>query len=286
MTQVPAGSVSNSRARFVPQAAGVVADIAAVSALIAGGGKAVVLAASFGAVLLGTYVIWKRWGGYVDRALVAGIVVAVAGSGVFGYSLAEPRSGPGLLSPASPGESPSTTPRANVPLTIVPNQPTTTSPLSTTSQASTTSAPSVPGTTWLVDLQSVAKDSNKKWTTKVVQVKSITYSKALISSGSWCSPIELDFVISGKYSRFTAMVGIADDSEETGPLNFFVLADQARVKAITEVGLAAPQAIDIPVAGVTRLTIGIESPPRSSTSCPGPEVVGVWIDPALTSAGA
>ena len=61
VTQVPGGSAYKSNARFVPQAVGVVADIAAVSTLLVGGGKAIVLTASFGAVLLGSYVIWKRW---------------------------------------------------------------------------------------------------------------------------------------------------------------------------------------------------------------------------------
>lgn len=88
-------------------------------------------------------------------------------------------------------------------------------------------------------------------------------------------------MLGGQYARFNALVGMADDSPETTPLNFYVLADDKVVKRIDEVGIAAPQEVDLPMTGVSRLAIGIEAPDKFG-HCPGRDRFGVWIDPFLS----
>ena len=164
---------------------------------------------------------------------------------------------------------------------------TTKSPALATAPTGSTTSPSSsarvdPETAWLVDQQPVVENS-KGWTTKPVQVKGATYTKALAVRSVWCDSIQLDYALGGQYARFKALVGMADDSPEITPLNFYVLADGKVVKKISEVGIAAPQEVDLPMTGVSRLAIGIEKLDREySPTCPGAERVGVWIDPSLS----
>lgn len=162
---------------------------------------------------------------------------------------------------------------------------TTRPPATVTAPTGSTASPSSsadvgPETTWLVDLQPVVKNS-EGWTTKPVQVKGTTYTKALAVRTVWCDSIQLDYVLGGQYARFKALVGMADDSPKTTPLNFYVLADDKVIKKISEVGIAAPQEVDLPLTGVSRLAIGIEKLDHGS-QCPGAERVGVWVDPFLS----
>jgi hypothetical protein len=150
-------------------------------------------------------------------------------------------------------------------------------PTSTENPDASHTASPIPGpkktSPYLVDSQAVG--SADGWSTKPVQVKGVVYNKALSSTPCY-STSRLDYVLGVRFSRFQAMVGIADDSPSTTPLDFSVFADEKRVKVVESVGVGAPQTVDIPVAGVSRLSIRIEL----SGYCP--RTVGVWIDPQVT----
>lgn len=163
------------------------------------------------------------------------------------------------------------------------DEPTTTSTMSPSSSSTSVSvSPSSPqsDTIWLVDMVAVVDDSD--WTTKPVEVSSKPYDKSFVVGPEWCFQTQLEYVISGKYSRFIAMVGLSDHSTSTEPLDFYILADDKKIKMIPDVGIAAPQRVDVSVEGVTRLALGIEMPLDASRSCP--ETTGVWINPSLTPA--
>lgn len=156
---------------------------------------------------------------------------------------------------------------------------TTTTAVSPTATSLTPPPAAAPDVTWLADLQPVV--SNEDWTIKPVQVKGVTYNRALSVEGKWCDSTQVDYVLGGQYSQLKAMVGMVDNSPETRPLTFYVLADGKPIKKISEVGIANPQPVELSVAGVSRLAIGIESL-AGDGDCPGPDRVGVWIDPSLT----
>ncbi|MFD1150085.1 NPCBM/NEW2 domain-containing protein [Saccharothrix hoggarensis] len=146
-----------------------------------------------------------------------------------------------------------------------------------------------PGATWLADLAPVDSSSiddmyvESPWTAAAARVRGVTYGKAVSATGAWCSSAQLVFALDGKYDKFSAHVGIAEDSLETKGLDFYVLADDKRVAEIPDVGLT-PQPVDISVAGASRLAIGVEPTASDLSDCPGPERVGVWADPSLTAA--
>jgi len=132
-------------------------------------------------------------------------------------------------------------------------------------------------------MQPVAADK-EVWRTVTVQVKGRSYSRAVSAQGTWCVSTQQDYVLGGRYARFQATAGMTDDSQETQPLTFYVLADTKQIKVIPSVGIGQPQMVDVSVRGVSRLAPGIEPPADSNPyDCPGPERVGVWSDPKLTS---
>lgn len=141
---------------------------------------------------------------------------------------------------------------------------------------------SPPGLTWLADMTPVAYEDgigeSTQWTTEPVQVKGTTYDKALSAQEIWCDWTEVDYVLAGRYQRFEATVGIADDSPETEPLDFYVLTDENPAKTIQDVAVGELRTVDLPVKGVTRLSIGIDIE-QTGNQCP--ETVGVWIDPRV-----
>ena len=165
----------------------------------------------------------------------------------------------------------------------------TTTETTTTSPSTTSTASSTPGsaTMFLSDVQPVEDPSaDSPWLVRSMQVKGVSYENSITPPDYvWCRWTQSDYVLGGAYSRFEAMVGIADDSPSTGPLTFYVLADDKRIKTITDVGIAAPKKVEVSVEGVSRLAIGIESPlGRDISDCPGPENVGVWLNPLLKPA--
>ncbi|PSL53156.1 NPCBM/NEW2 domain-containing protein [Saccharothrix carnea] len=172
------------------------------------------------------------------------------------------------------------TPLADRPPTSPQVQPATAPPEST--------APLRPGVTYLADLPPVDSSSiddmyvESPWTAASAKVRKVQYTKSVSATGAWCSSARLTFALDGKYARFTAQVAIADNSLATKELDFYVLVDDQRVAEVPNTG-TTPQPVDVPVAGARLLTIGVEPPPEEPSGCPGPERVGVWTDPALTT---
>lgn len=138
--------------------------------------------------------------------------------------------------------------------------------------------------TWLADLQPIASDGpdTQAWTVKAVQVNKKIYNRSLVVDGEWCNQTKRDYVLGGEYRRFRTMVGMTDDSPEPTPLRFHIFADGKTVKSIREAGTAGPQEVDVSVEGVNRLTLAIFPLEDEDLSCPGPERIGVWIDPTLS----
>jgi NPCBM/NEW2 domain len=163
--------------------------------------------------------------------------------------------------------------------TTITASPTVSSRAATSSVAPSSAAG--PAVTWLTDLQPRV-GSVEHWMTKPVQVKGVTYNRAVSAAGSWCFGSDAVYELSGQYRRFKAMVSLADNSPGTRPLNFYVLADGITVAKITDVGVASPQPVELSVAGVDLLSIRMEPSPNDYSSCPGPDRIGVWIDPSLT----
>ncbi|QTR02315.1 NPCBM/NEW2 domain-containing protein, partial [Saccharothrix algeriensis] len=142
-----------------------------------------------------------------------------------------------------------------------------------------------PGTVALTDLRPVRDDPDGNlWTSGEEHLAGVPRGRALAATGAWCGTTRLEFALDGEYARFSALTGISDRSAETRPLRFYVLTDGHRAVDLPEVG-RAPQPVDVPVAGVTRLVIGVQPPAGDTSTCPGPERVGVFADPLLTRAG-
>ncbi|MDU0288100.1 NPCBM/NEW2 domain-containing protein [Saccharothrix longispora] len=147
-----------------------------------------------------------------------------------------------------------------------------------------------PGATWLADLKPVGSTSideayaESPWQVAAARVSGVEHRKSISATGAWCSSAQLEFAVDGEYERLTARVAIADDSQLTKALDFYVLADGRRVGEVPDVGMT-PQRVDVVVAGASRLTIGVEPTAADGGGCPGPERVGVWVDPSLAKAG-
>ncbi|MBB5959304.1 hypothetical protein FHS29_005924 [Saccharothrix tamanrassetensis] len=144
--------------------------------------------------------------------------------------------------------------------------------------------PTPPNATSLTTLRPVKNEASENlWTTGTMRLKGVTHDQAIAATGAWCGSTEVEFALDGKYDRFSALIGIADESAETKPLDFYVLTDGHRVGDFPAVG-KVPQLATVPVAGALRLTIGVEPPDGDASTCPGPERVGMWADPLLTPA--
>ncbi|MFI9814626.1 NPCBM/NEW2 domain-containing protein [Saccharothrix variisporea] len=154
----------------------------------------------------------------------------------------------------------------------------------TTATTTTTYDPE-PGTTWLSDRQPVddppdGGSDRGAWTSGSANVRGQTRAKAWRATGAWCGKAQLAFTLDGQFTRLTAQVAIAGDSPDTRPLDFYVITDGTRSVEFQHVG-KAPQPVDVALAGVHTLAIGVEPPDGDSTRCPGPERVAVWVEARL-----
>lgn len=151
---------------------------------------------------------------------------------------------------------------------------------STSTPGSSSEPPATAGATWLDEVEPIRRHPNEPdWSSRPVQVKGQTYKRALVTTETWCGNNQQEYVLGGKYTRFTAKVGLDDHSEQPRPLNFFVIADQKLVKKVSAVGLTAIEEVDVPLTGVTRLGIGVET--ESGQCHRANEVIGGWIEPQL-----
>ncbi|MFE5563725.1 NPCBM/NEW2 domain-containing protein [Amycolatopsis japonica] len=237
--------------RFLPQTLGVVADVAAVSVLIVGGGLPIVWATSLGAVLLGVFAIWRRWGMPVDVRLAAGAAVAVAGAGVFGFSLATERNTPDR----TPGLAAATS----------------TSP-SSSSPSPSAAPPS--GGVWLIDLPKV-EGGYGDWRRGEAAVGGQVFKHSYI--GTTCSKSDDGhevFTIDQRFQRFHVTLGIADGAPAETVTRFVVRID-GRALATRDLRAGQVDVLDLPVAQGKQLLLQVDNidSPCSATA--------VWADAVL-----
>ncbi|MDG4819389.1 NPCBM/NEW2 domain-containing protein [Micromonospora sp. WMMD956] len=247
MTTATTGdATSTPRSRLLPQGVGVAADVAAVAALLAGGGRPIVWAGSLGAVLAGSYLLVRRLGQPVDRTAVVGLAVAVVGAGIFGYALRpSPPAGPAQQTTAA---SPSTGPTTAV---SHPTGPTTNSPTPGATTADT------PVETWLADLAAV--DGGRGWRHGAATVDGTPHPRSVI--GSTCSstddPTE-SFHLGRRYSRLRSTIGLPDDAPDDAHTRFRVLVDR-KVLFQRDLRLGETATVDVGVSNGLRLTLEVDS---------------------------
>ncbi|MDO3685775.1 NPCBM/NEW2 domain-containing protein [Micromonospora sp. C28ISP2-4] len=260
-TATPPQATAPRPARLLPQGVGVVADVAAVAALLAGGGRPIVLAASAGAVLTGGYLLVRRLGQPVDRTALVGLAVAVAGAAIFGYAL---RPAP---APATPAGAAPTTAAA----------PATGTPVAATTGASAaaggdSSSPGAAGT-WLYDLPPV--DGGNGWEQRAETVDGKRYDHSLVASTCTATDDESEsFNLGRRFAGFRATVGVPDDVPDSFRARFTVLVD-GEVVFRRDLGLGGTAALDVPVTGALRLTLQVDNVGQGG--CDN----GVWIEPRL-----
>ncbi|MEV4482049.1 NPCBM/NEW2 domain-containing protein [Micromonospora coxensis] len=246
MTTATTGDTTPTpRSRLLPQGVGVIADVAAVAALLAGGGRPIVWAGSLGAVLAGSYLLVRRLGQPVDRTAVVGLVVAVVGAGIFGYAL---RPSP----PAGPAQQTTAAPHTT--------DPTTNSSLPGTTAGSPTpgtSAADTPAETWLADLAAV--DGGEGWRHGAATVAGTEHRRSVI--GSTCSSTQAgheSFNLARRYSRFRSTIGMPDDAPNGTHTRFRVIVDR-KVLFQQDLRLGDTATVDVAVGNGLRLTLEVDS---------------------------
>jgi hypothetical protein len=266
----PIGSEKKPNARLIPQAVGGIADVAAVSALLTGGGEPIVLVGSLGAILAGSYIVWKRWGGYVDRTLVAGVTIAAAGSGVFGYALTKPSAERGAASSIASAQDGATdngrSPGSHGQLA--------TSRSVAGPAISNDTEMSPVGPKWLVDIKKV--DGGSGWESGTRTVNAKIYEHSVV--GSTCSAgddANESFNLGRQFQRFQATVGMADDTPTGAATQFTVIVDDKQIFN-RDVRLGEQAVVDVSVAGGLRLVLHVESVRYSQCSSKA-----VWGDASL-----
>ncbi|MEU4366345.1 NPCBM/NEW2 domain-containing protein [Micromonospora chersina] len=250
ITTAPVDGTAPRPARLLPQGVGVVADVAAVAALLAGGGRPIVLAASAGAVLTGAYLLVRRLGQPVDRTALVGLAVAVAGAAIFGYAL-----------PTAPAPAPDAAARDGG----------TAAPATATTRA----APPPDGaTTWLFDLPPV--EGGQGWRQRAATVSGTRHEQSVVASTCFATNDETEsFNLGKRYTRFQATVGVADTAPNDYRTRFTVLVD-GEAAFQRELALGNTAAVDVPLTGALRLMLKVES--VGLTSC---DDAAVWAEPAL-----
>ncbi|MFD5090783.1 NPCBM/NEW2 domain-containing protein [Amycolatopsis thailandensis] len=256
--------------RFLPQTLGIIADLAAVSVLIVGGGLPIVWATSLGAVLLGVFAVWRRWGNSVDVWLVAGVAVAVAGAGVFGFSLATERSAP----VQSPGLAAATRTPSDTSTPSAPPPASTTPALENPLSAPPSSIPPPNGGTWLIDLPKI-EGGYGNWRRGEAAVGGQTLRHSMI--GTTCSKSDDGhevFTIDQRFQTFHATLGIADGAPAETVTRFVVKVD-GQVKATRDLRPGQVDLLELPVTKGKQLLLQVDNidSPCSATA--------VWGDAVL-----
>jgi hypothetical protein len=249
ITTAPDERTARRPARLLPQGVGVVADVAAVAALLAGGGRPIVLAGSAGAVLAGGYLLVRRLGQPVDRTALLGLAVAVAGAAIFGYAV-RPAPAP---APSAAAQDGSAAPTA----------------------ATISAAPPPAGAkTWLFDLPPV--EGGEGWRLRPATVAGKRYDQSLVASTCYATNDETEsFNLGKRFTRFQATAGVADTAPGDYRTRFTVLVD-GETAFQRELGLGDVAEVDVPVAGKLRLVLKVES--VGLTSC---DDAAAWIEPTL-----
>jgi hypothetical protein len=155
------------------------------------------------------------------------------------------------------------------------NSPT---PPSSRSQVSTASPARPPVTTYLTDLSPVSSE-NAIWTDGRVTLDGRVYERGMSATGSGYCMFSREYALSGRFSRFLAVAGYADESPSTEPTAFRVKLDGQTVLSGT-IDLRKPVQVDLDVRGIVRL--GVEFS-QSHNVCYS-DIVGLG-DPRLLPSG-
>jgi hypothetical protein len=144
---------------------------------------------------------------------------------------------------------------------------------------STAAIPSAQATSKTVYLKDLPLNSSDgafgEWSSRPSKIHTELYRNVFRGSSYCGGDIYRDYELPKRYSRFTAIVGVADDSPDPQELTFYVEVNGARV-VDEPVPVGAQHPIDITLgASAVRLKIGIENP------CD--ETVGVWANARLES---
>lgn len=207
--------------RFLPPVLGVAADVVAISGLIFGGGQPIVWATSLGAVVAGVFIIWRCWGTPVGGTLLAGVAVAAAGAGVFGFSLAMHFQSDPVQPPPSPP------------------------------------APST-ARTWLTDLAAI-EGGYGDWRRGEATFDGRVHQHSII--GSTCSKSDDGhevFAIDRRFQRFQVTLGIADGAP-AGTVTRFVVKLDGRELASRDLRSGEVGLLDVPVADGKQLLLQVDN---------------------------
>lgn len=213
----------------------------------------------------------SRWKVLVAAAAVF-LVASLAGGAYLGKRFL-PVDQPQLASPNFPGSS---------------KPPPAPSDTESSSSTTSTSDPLAPSAAYLSDAEPV--DHNTKsynvgdWDTKAGDVSGQHFGHA-IRLKPWCpsrdgGDVWLDYNISRQWSRFTTTIGLDDDAAAGANATYTVLADTKPV-ATGQLTLGQSVPLDIPVAGVLRLRLLINTPAASSSPCKGAANWVIWGEPKL-----
>lgn len=218
----------------------------------------------------------RRW----PWAVAALLVAVLTGSGLTAYVLRPPSASPAQpLGAASPTAVPTTSaaPTSDVTTTFSPDaDPTAVSGLPT-------------GPRYLITDDPVDKDrsgSNGAEQTGTFSTSGTRYGHA-ISMGAYCYNQDggdywIDYDLARSWSRFTATVGLRDDSPATSAASYKVLLD-GKVVATGRLALGTAIPLDIPVTGGLRLRLQMNNPAAGVQTCSGDpnRTQVVWGDPTV-----
>jgi hypothetical protein len=198
---------------------------------------------------------WARFVRAMWRALNAPVSVALL-SAVAGSLLT-------LVVQTQTGE-----PTTGQPFTAGPETESATLPLDSASNPSirdsnASSNPHSVKTQALVNINSLSDNNN--WEIGTSLLDTATYKDSLRATMcTWANPAtSQEYLLGRRYSRFRALVGIADDSKVGADMRFVVTGDGNTIFSQT-VGIGKPKTIDIPIENVLRLMLTVEASPDAS----------------------
>jgi hypothetical protein len=120
------------------------------------------------------------------------------------------------------------------------------------------------------------------WGLGVGDLNGRSYEESLIATS--CPPMfptsTQTYVISKKYERFQAIVGVDDTSKINVPVFFKVIGD-GRVLYHRKISMEAPKSIDIPTSGIVRLQLIIDADGATINSAGCHKTLSVWADGKL-----
>jgi hypothetical protein len=117
-------------------------------------------------------------------------------------------------------------------------------------------------TTYLMNLNPANESSDissPEWQDGPVVINGHTYSQGMkvIDDGPDCAASR-EYALSGKYSRFRAMIGFDDNTQDATPIVIKITVDNNVVRSVPVV-LKKPYSLDLDVKGAVRLGLSIDT---------------------------